>query len=898
MRKQILAAVLVLLACVAHAQRDARSMDFDWRFHLGELAGAERVGLDDHAWRVLDVPHDWSIEGQYDEHNPGWGSTGYLPTGIAWYRKSFNVSAEDLKRTSVIVFDGVFMDSTVWVNGAKLGTEHYGYTSFAYDMTKHLHVGRNVIAVHVDNALQPAARWYTGSGIYGHVHWMLLPRTHVGLWRTFVRTPVVNAGSADVAVSTTVEGGVATALRFTVLDEAGKTVATTEAAKAEDAQPVVLHVMKPMLWSVDAPYLYTLRAEVLNGVRVVDREDTTFGIRTVRFDADKGFFLNGQPLKLKGVSDHWFAGVVGVGIPDSILERQLQMLKDMGVNAVRTAHNPVPPKFYELCDRMGLLVMDEIFDGWHQKVPNEFAARYFTPEEWHHDVNTWVRRDRNHPSVMMWSVGNETGTEDTIGIAKYVHSLDATRLTTGGTMWTGVDVAGFNGPGELPGVLERFHKQNPDQPVVLTEEPHTLQTRGFYRVRTWWRDWKHGVEFPEYGKQEIFFDGKQWYNSSYDNAVVRDNVRWNWNRTLTTPWIAGEFRWSGFDYLGEADFKGGRWPARAGNFGVIDLAMLPKDDYFLYQALWTPASKPMVHLLPDWTHPGMDGITIPVVAYSNQPEVELFLNGKSLGRYKPEGIADFLWQVPYAPGKLEAVAYDASGKQAVATSFTTAGLPETILATTDNHALKPNRIDDALVTWTVADSNGVMVPRADSRLVIRAHGPVRLLGHENGDPLDVTAHHADYRDAFYGMARSFYQATAQDGPISVTAGSILGDPHVAGLYEKHPRMVAIAVARVSLRGSAPTGAVEIHYTTDGSEPTAHSPKYAKPFGVFDNVVVKALVLLDGHEEMRLAQEFRRVETPLVSDPRWTTDSQADPSQRGDAHETQGAAKALEQMDRR
>ena len=311
-------------------------------------------------------------------------------------------------------------------------------------------------------------------------------------------------------------------------------------------------------------------------------------------------------------------------------------------------------------------------------------------------------------------------------------------------------------------------------------------------MRTWWRDWKHVVEFPSYGEQEIFFDGDQWYNSSYDNAVVRGSARWTWKRDASIPWIAGEFRWLGFDYLGEAAYKGGHFPARAENFGIIDLAAIPKDHYFLYQAFWT--KEPMVHVLPHWTHPGMEGIVIPVVAYSNQPEVELFLNGKSLGRRKPEDLGDFVWKVPYTPGKLEAIAYSTDGKQTATTSFTTAGEPTHITAETDNADLRANRTDDAVVTFTITDKNGVMVPWDMNRIDFKVNGPVHLLGNENGDPVDATANQAPYRKAFYGMARGFYQSTADDGPIDITAAAILGDVHILNTSPAHPRMVSIPVS--------------------------------------------------------------------------------------------------------
>jgi beta-galactosidase len=670
-------------------------------------------------------------------------------------------------------------------------------------------------------------------------------------------------------------------LCFAVIDAGGTTkasqcVASRDHPVPDDQHPLSLSIANPSLWSPAHPSLYTVRIELRQDARLLDAEDTTFGVRTMAFDPAKGFILNGESLKIRGVGDHLYGGPMGTAIPDGILDRRLQMLKDMGVNAIRTSHNPHTPYFYDLCDRMGFLVMDEIYDGWKRKVRNEYADRFYETQ-WHHDVKSWVLRDRNHASIFTWSIGNETGLTDVNHMSDYVHTFDPTRPTTGGMMTNGVGLSGWNGPGEVAGVLEKYHAENPSMPIILTEEPHTLQTRGFYRVRTWWRDWEHFSEFPPYGTQEIFFDGNQWYNSSYDNAIVRDTVRTAWKRTAAIPWISGEFRWCGFDYIGEAAYKGGHWPVRAENFGIIDLAAIPKDDYFLYQSFWT--TKPMVHLLPHWTHRGMNGVVIPVVAYSNQPEVELFLNGKSLGRHKPEALGDFDWQVPYTPGELKAIAYDDNGEQAAETSFRTAGPPTQIELETDNASLKPDRTDDAVVTFRVADKDGVMVPWNSNRADFSVRGPVHLLGYENGDPVDVTPNQAPYRNAFYGMGRGFYEATSQDGPIEVTAGAILGDTALGTIGNSGPRQVAIAVARIALRGSLPKATIEIRYTRDGTTPSARSPLYAEPFPIDDEMTIRAAVFRDGKQVLTLSSSFRHIDPTIISDPRWATDSAKDPAER-------------------
>jgi beta-galactosidase len=857
----------LLAAASAHA-RTTQSFDCDWRFHLGDTPQAAQPAFNDAGWRLVDVPHDWSIDGSYSEKNSDLNA--YLPDGIGWYRKSLIATPAMLDESVWIVFDGAFMDSTVWLNGVELGNRPYGYSSFAYPLTGHLHAGRNVLAVRVDNALQPAARWYTGSGIYSHVTLVAANRTHIAQWGTYVRTPAVSADAASVLVSVKVDGTTPNlTLQCDIFDASGSVAAAASSAPSQDLH---LHIKHPALWSPNSPTLYTARVRLVAGGHILDETVTPFGIRTAVFDANHGFLLNGVPLKLKGVADHLYGGPMGVAVPDTILRRRLQMLKDMGANAIRTSHNPHPPIFYDLCDQMGILVIDEIFDGWHRKATNDYGARFFN-EWWQRDVQDWVIRDRNHPSVILWSIGNETGIADTFGITPFIHKLDA-RPTTGGMITAGVDVAGFNGPGEIAGVLDKFHAEHPTQPIVLTEEPHTLQTRGFYRVRTWWRDWKHVTEFPPYADNEIFFDGNPWFNSSYDNAISKITARQSWQQVVASPWISGEFRWCGFDYLGEAPNDRGRWPDRAMNYGIIDLAGLPKDDYYLYQSLWT--TKPMVHLLPTWMNRGMDGVVIPVVAYSNQPEVELFLNGKSLGRQKPGSLGDFLWRVPYTPGTLKAVAY--SGGQATAnTTLVTAGEPVSITLTTDNATLKSNHTDTAVVTVTSVDAHGNFVPWTMNTVSFHVTGPVHLLGYDNGDPTDVTPNQSSDRRLFYGMARGFFKSTAATGPIEVTALSILGDESFGLLFGSHATLhAAIAVQSVALHGAVPPAAFEIRYTTDSSTPTLRSSLYSGPIELTEDTVVRAAAFRKGKLVVEGSTTFRKVAHSLVGDPRWGTDSQSNP----------------------
>ncbi|MCF7957636.1 MAG: glycoside hydrolase family 2 protein, partial [Phycisphaerae bacterium] len=685
---------------------------FGWKFSKGDFPNAFENDFDDSQWQFIEVPHDWSILGPYDPNNPSTGQGGYLPTGIGWYRKDIPIDRVDPEKQYLLLFDAVFMNSQVWLNGKEVGGRPYGYVSFYFDITDKLQPGVNTLAVRVDNEKAPNARWYPGCGIYGDVTLIVKNKINFDQWGVFVRTPEVTAERATVAVDATLNNGTDKEqngiVETVILNSEGSEVASSRqavslpAGKAVVAKPE-LQVDAPSLWSPESPYLYTLVTRIKIDETVMHSVATPLGIRSLTFDSNKGFFLNGKSTKLKGVCEHSDGGLVGSAIPEKVLRRRLQILKDMGCNAIRVSHNPRRPIFYDLCDEMGMMVLDEIFDGWGGKTSHDYGQHYFK-EWWKTDVRDWVKRDRNHPCVIMYSIGNETGITDEYNISGEIKKYDTTRPTTGGSLFYGVDVAGFNAPGGTPGILEKFHKENPEKPVVLTEVPHTLQTRGFYRTLTWWRS--RGISrnsFPAYNDKQIFFDGHARYSSSYDNCGVRITARTCWKRTKETPWIMGEFRWTGFDYLGEASFGGGKWPARIWNFGIIDLCGFPKDHYYFYQSQWTET--PMVHLLPHWTHPGMEGVVIPVVGYSNCEEVELFLNDKSLGRIPPRDLLDFVWRVPYEPGTLKAVGY--RDNKAVATEvFHTASTPTTIELSADNVVMNADNVDISHLTTTIKDAAG------------------------------------------------------------------------------------------------------------------------------------------------------------------------------------------------
>lgn len=850
-------------------QRLETNLDFDWRFHLGDPEDAAAPDLDDSAWRRLDLPHDWSIEGNYSHDHPSAGFGAYLPNGTAWYRRRFQAPADWRERRTTMVFDGVFADSVVWVNGVRAGGRAYGFLGFTVDVSELLRDGENLVAVHVRNTPAPAARWYTGAGIYGHVWLRSSDRVHLVEGGTFVRTLEADAEFATLAVSSEIRnltaslqtGRIVTRVRDaddqTVAEETGHFLVEPGAVFEIDQ---TISVSRPRLWSPAAPNLYSAEQELLLDHNTVDLMRTAIGIRTIRWDADTGFHLNGEPLKLQGVCEHHDGGPVGAAQPDDLVEIRLRQLQAMGANAVRTAHNPRTPVFYDLCDRLGLLVMDEIFDGWQRKAEFDYGARFFD-QCWRKDVNDWVRRDRNHPCIIIYSIGNETGEADVHDITGFLHRLDPTRPTTGGTMTDGVDVVGLNGPAEILSDLHACRARYPDKPFVLTESPHTYQTRGYYKTLNWWRDpGRPREDHPPYAKEEAFPGGELRYSSSYDNATIRITARDHWRHTVATPWVAGEFRWTGFDYLGEAGWTAGGWPARLFNHGIIDLAGFPKDHYHFYRSVWT--QDPMVHLLPHWTHPGRRGTPIPVVAYTNAPEVELYLNDRSLGRRKRSDRFECVWTVPYEPGVLEARALD--GDRVVSTTrHRTAGPAASLALTVDRGLPDPDRRSLGLLTIAVTDMQANVVPHACHRVEFLVEGPVELLGFENGDPIDTTPHRKSWRRVFHGLARGFFRSGGSPGDIQVTAAAILGEQRF-----QDSTTVSIVTTAAALRSDPSPASWEIYYTLDGTRPTTASARYKEAFTLKRATRVRALLRRSDGRELRTATTFTNHPPPALVDPRF------------------------------
>jgi beta-galactosidase len=833
-------------------------LNFDWTFHLGDVEHAWQPDFCDNSWRKVDLPHDWSIEGSCDRNCPAGPRGGFLPTGIGWYRKTLEVQPSWSGKQVFIEFDGIYRNSEVWINGKSLGIRPNGYIGFEYDLTPYLRAGLNMIAVRVDHTLAPSGRWYTGSGIYRHVWLNVKDPVHIAHWGTYAITSEITKAAAATFIRTAVVNHEASDRQVTVscriLDDLHRSVGAAETSgtlpAGEEAEFTVnMKVEHPRLWSVDDPYLYTLQTRIYKDGELADEEAMQIGIRTFSFDAETGFSLNGRSMKLQGVCQHEDAGPVGTAVPDKVLERRLQLLKEMGCNAIRTAHHPLSPLFYDLCDRIGFLVIDEAFDGWDKPKAEHDYGRYFM-QWWQTDLRDMMRRDRNHPCVILWSVGNEVSgktDERTREIQNFVHAYEPTRPVTCGRGEEGIfDVQGFNGRGGQPGVLEQVHAAYPERKIILTEEPHTFQTRGFYRTQTWWRDKDQPrEEVANLAEEEIFFDGALQYNSSYDNSGVRTSARDSWRRTRDLPFVGGEFRWTGFDYLGESF----GWPARMANFGILDLCGFPKDHYYFYQSQWT--TRPMVHLLPHWTHPGKEGVVIPVWAYSNCDSVELLLNGQSFGEQETAGRMHLSWDVPYAPGVLEAVAR-IGGKITVRKRIATASDPVGILLSEDNRRMEANGKDISHVAFDIVDREGNPVPGADNNVRFHIEGPARNIGMENGDPLDLTPAKSVSRKAFYGKGMGIVQSTCEQGDIEVTAVGILGNR-----WFENTSRVTIGISRIALRGDLRPRLFEIYYTLDGSEPDRQSLKYDSSFRVLDTCTIRAVVFSGEEVIMDIQSEFTK-----------------------------------------
>ncbi len=791
-------------SAVEPAPRQRIIMDANWKFLLGDPADAQKIEFPDSTWEAVNVPHDWSIEGPFDRNAPATGSGGYLPTGIGWYRKTFTAPESDRNHRVEIEFDGVYENSEVWINGHSLGERPFGYASFVYDLTPYLQFGatENVLAVRVDNSPQPNSRWYSGSGIYRHVWLIVSDDLHIPQWGTFITTPIVTpeSATADAAITVTNDGQKSRSFTVTaqVLDEQDRKVADASSdgmveAGASGQFKLSLPIAKPTLWSSDKPCLYTLRCQLTDGGKLLDQYDTPFGIRTAVFDVNRGFLLNGIQVKLKGVCLHGDGGGVGSAVPVGVWARRLQLLKEMGCNAIRTSHNPPAPEFLDLCDRMGFLVMDEAFDEWEQgKRQNAYHIHF--KQWWKRDLTDFIHRDRNHPSVVLWSAGNEIGEQaEPRGIAVLkelidtFHQEDPTRPVTAACdrvyaepvsalpeFVSMLDVAGYNYVDRWRDRADKYysidHQTYPNRKFIGTESISMAGIRGDY---SWLLD-RPATQPVEHSKWEHL-----------PLQSTRLDVEQLWKFVRTNDYVSGDFMWTGIDYLGEA-----YWPNKLAPFGSLDTCGFKKDSYYFYQSQW--AATPVLHLMPHWNLKGREGQIIPVTCYTNCDVVELFLNGKSYGvkgyEFPRNGMEktygnypsrSFLarttsdlhlnWDVPYEPGTLKAVG-QFHGKT-ITEEITTTGEPAGIRLTADKPSLTADGSDVAHLTVEVVDDHGRLVPTANNQITFAFTGPVGLLSVDNGNPSSDESFKTNHRHAFNGMALAIFQSMQAAGTSTVTATS-------------------------------------------------------------------------------------------------------------------------------
>ncbi|HEV8630332.1 MAG TPA: beta-galactosidase GalA, partial [Thermoanaerobaculia bacterium] len=736
--------------------REELLLDTGWRFHLGSAVSLERdfgfgteatfakagtasgpaqQNFDDSGWRTVTLPHDWAVELDFvrvdaeDVRSHGYKPVGrqFPDTSVGWYRRSFTVAESDRGKRLELRFEGVMRDAMVWLNGHYLGRNASGYGEFGFDLTDYLRYGhRNVVVVRAD-ASQHEGWFYEGAGIYRHVWLVKVAPVHVPLHGTFVTSEVETESAperAQVHVETTIANDAETAadptLVSAIVDEHGEVVASSVAAVGpiapygEQNVQQTIAVARPELWSLESPHLYRLVSLVAQGATALDRTETVFGIRTIRFDPERGFFLNGKPVKIKGVCCHQDHAGVGAALPDRLQEYRLERLAEMGANAYRTSHHPPAPELLAACDRLGILVMDE----------NRLMG---SAPEVQDQVRRLVRRDRNHPSVILWSLGNEewsmqsteTGAAIARTLAREVRRLDPTRPITyggdNGEHWAGinsvVDVRGVNYLGR--GDVDAYHRQHPQQPVLGSEEASTYCTRGVYA-----RDEANGyvtdydAEAPGYGS-------------------LAD--RW-WKFAVARPWLAGAFVWTGFDYRGEpSPFS---WPCISSHFGVMDTCGFPKNNFYYYQAWWS--DRDVLHVAPHWNWKGREGQPIVVRVDSNADEVELLLNGKSLGRKRVEPNEHLLWTVPYQPGTL--LARGRRGGRLLTAAVVTTGRPAAVVLTPDRGTIRADGEDLSIVNVSVRDQQGREVPDADSLIHFTVTGGATILGTGNGNP---SSHEAD-----------------------------------------------------------------------------------------------------------------------------------------------------------
>ncbi len=793
----------------AQSIRQSILLDDNWKFTKGEQDNANEVNFDDRKWQTVSIPHDWAITGPFDRNNDlqkvaivqngeekaNWktGRTGGLPyVGIGWYRKSFNVPNSSEKQNICLVFDGAMSEAQVYINGQKAIFWPYGYNSFYVDITDLIYANgkENILAVRLENKEQ-SSRWYPGAGLYRNVHMVITDPIHVPVWGTYVTTPFVSDTLASVKIQTSlvnVQEGAEIKIETKILDQDNKEIShKTNTQKINHGQPFVQHflVSNPSLWSPEKPALYHAISKIYKDNKLVDEYTTSFGIRDIKVIADKGFYLNGKLRKFKGVCLHHDLGPLGAAVNTTALKKQLILLKDMGCDAIRTTHNMPAPELVELCDEMGFMMMIEPFDEWDKAKCKNGYHRYF---------NNWAEKDmvnmlhhyRNNPSVMMWSIGNEVPTQCSSNgykVAGFLqdicHREDPTRpVTCGMDRVSCVLNNGFAAMLDIPGFNYRVHRYTegyaklPQNLLLGSETCSTVSSRGVYKLPA---TKKADAIYDDHQSSSYDMEYCSWSNLPDDDFAMAEDY----------PWTMGQFVWTGFDYLGEpSPYDTDAWPNHSSMFGIIDLASIPKDRYYLYRSVWNTKEETL-HILPHWNWEGKEGDTIPVFVYTNYPAAELFVNGKSYGTQTKNDSSvqnryRLMWNnVTYEPGEVKVIAYNEKGEPVNEKSIFTAVKPHHINLIADRDTINADGKDLVYIRIQIVDKDGNLCPN-DQRLVnftVKGNGKFKATA--NGDPTSLDPFQVPQMHLFNGQLTAIVQSSKTKGDIifkasakGVKAGSV------------------------------------------------------------------------------------------------------------------------------
>ena len=818
--KRLFACALALGAALSlplQAQRSERLLEKGWRFTREDQSQFSSPTFNDSKWSRVVVPHDWAIYGPFSFDNDKQhlaiaqdgqkeamehaGRTGGLPfVGTGWYRRSLEIPSDLGDRRAFLRFDGAMSHARVYVNGKEVGYWPYGYNTFAFDITSFVRPGEaNTLAVRLENKHE-SSRWYPGAGLYRNVHLTFTSPVYVPLWGTQIQTPTIEASRAYVDVRTRIAGtstlsGRPLQVKTKILSPEGKVVAQREeqiqSAGTERLYHTGFDVERPQLWDIDQPHLYKYVIELSDGGRLLDRDTTTFGIRSIELKAGDGFYLNGRKLKFQGACLHHDLGPLGAAVNEAAMRRQIRTMQDMGVNAIRTSHNMPAPEFVRLCDEMGMPVMAESFDCWAQaKVPNGYNLDF---NEWHErDLTNLLHQFRNSPSVIMWSIGNEVPEQPSLDGAKLAYRLqeichreDPTRPVTNGMdnplgvlksgMATTLDIPGFN---YRPFLYDSAHKVLPQGFLLGSETCSTVSSRGVYKfpvVR------KSMAKYPDHQSSGYDVEHCGWSNLPEDDFIHQED----------DDWSMGEFIWTGIDYLGEPTPYYSDWPSHSSLFGAVDLAGLPKDRFYLYRSHWKKDAETL-HVLPHWTWPGREGEVTPIFVYTNYPEAELFINGKSQGRQRKDRsikIEDtenedsqkaftrqkryrLMWMdTKYEPGEVKVVAYDEAGKAVATQTVRTAGRAHHLELSADRTIISPDGKDISFVTVRVVDKDGNLVPDDGRLLNFKVTGAGSFRAAASGNPASLDAFHLPRHHVFSGQLVALVQSAERAGEAVLTVSA-------------------------------------------------------------------------------------------------------------------------------